>query len=66
MSRTDAAASSPRPGAAELNRRIRLFCAGRLEWSRDALAELGKMQAAYLDARRAEDALSRDDVTEVA
>jgi hypothetical protein len=66
MSRTDAALSSPRPGAAELNRRIRLLCAGRNWWSRDALTELGRLQAAYLEAQRAEDALSQRDVAEVA
>ena len=66
MPPTDAAPSSPRLGAAELNRRIRAFCTGRLVWSKDALTELGKLQSAYLDAQRAEADLSQEDVAEVA
>lgn len=55
-----------RSDAAALNRRIRAFTRGRLYWSREALAELARLQGAYLDALRDEERLSRGDVTEAA
>lgn len=55
-----------RPDAAELNARIRLFTRGRLWWSREALAELAAMQAAYLAAKRDEERMGRGDLGVVA
>lgn len=57
-----------RPDAAAINRAIRAFTRGRLYWSREALAELARLQGAYLDALRAdeEERLSRGDVIEAA
>lgn len=60
---------TPAPGclcAAELNRRIRVMCAGRLVWSREALAELARLQGAYLDAVRVEQAVRARDLAVVA
>lgn len=54
MPRPPAAPDSVRPDAAELNQRIRAFTAGRVVWSREALGELGRLQAAYLAADRDE------------
>lgn len=62
MSLIDAARGPACVCAAELNRRIRLLCAGRLVWPPAALAELSRLQAAYLDAQRAEAALGARDV----
>jgi hypothetical protein len=66
MPRSATPGDAARPDAAELNRRIRLFTRGRLWWSREALAELAAMQAAYLEAQRDEERLGRGDVDAVA
>jgi len=66
MPATPAAEGPVRPDAAWWNRRIRAYSRGRSYWSREALAELGAMQAAYLAAQRDEEQLRRGDVIEAA
>ncbi|NUP46146.1 MAG: hypothetical protein HOW97_02355 [Catenulispora sp.] len=58
--------STVRPTAAVLNARIRDLVSKCRVWTPGALAELHRLQVAYLDAQRAEAALSRGDVARVA
>jgi hypothetical protein len=55
-----------RPTAATLNSAIRRLVAGCRQWTPAALAELHRLQTAYLDAQRAEERLGQRDVVEVA
>jgi hypothetical protein len=42
------------PTAAEANEQLRRFCAGRVWWTPEALAELDRLRAVWLAAWRAE------------
>jgi hypothetical protein len=51
---TAPAVDTARPDAAVLNERIRVLCAGRVVWSAEALAELGRLRGEWQAAVAAE------------
>jgi len=55
-----------RPSAADIDAQIRELTAGRVVWSREALAEWRGLVAAFVAAQRDEERLQRGDVAEVA
>jgi hypothetical protein len=52
------AADAARPSAADVNAQIRRLSAGRTVWTREALAELARLQAAWREAVAREAALA--------
>lgn len=58
--------SAARPSAADIDAQIRELTAGRVVWSREALAEWRGLVAAFVAAQRDEERLQRGDVDAVA
>jgi hypothetical protein len=52
---TAPAVDTARPDAAVLNKQIRALCAGRVVWSAEALAELGRLRGEWQAAVAAEE-----------